>query len=714
MSEKSEMEPYGGHEVAIVGMAGRFPGARDLEEFWSNLRGGVDAITRFSEEQLLAAGVAPDRLRSPGYVRASGMLRDVDLFDAEFFGLSPRDAVFLNPQQRLFLECAWEALETAGYDPGTVPGRVGVFSGAELNGYWQLLERHPALRHATLQIQLGNAPFNVATRTSFLLGLEGPSLNVQTACSSSLVAVHLACQSLLEGESDMVLAGGSAVQVPQEKGYLSEQGGILSPDGACRSYDAEARGTVPGSGVGVVVLKRLEDALADGDTIHAVIRGTAVTNDGAAKIGYSAPSRSGQARAITEALAVAGVEPDEVSYVEGHGSATELGDPIELEALTQAFRARTGRTGFCALGSVKSNVGHLDAAAGVAGLIKTVLALEHGEIPPTLHFERPSPKVDFERSPFFVNARLRPWDMDGAPRRAGVSSFGMGGTNAHVVLEEAPEPEPSGPSRPLQLLLLSARSAAALEAATDRLARHLREHPEQELADVAHTLRVGRRRFGHRRALVVRGREEAAAALESRDASRIRDAAEEWDERDVVFLFPGLGDHYPQMARGLYEAEPVFREEVDRCAEILLPLLGTDLRGVLFPGEAPAGQLPGADMGAATDLRRMLGRDGSDDAAGGLARTELAHPAVFVVEYALARLWTSWGVAPAALLGHSLGEYVAATLAGVFELPDALALVAERARLVAELPPGAMLAVPMDPARLEPLLGGGVALAAVN
>ena len=392
MSNTAETDEFTGTEVAIVGMAGRFPGARDLIEFWNNLRGGVDCITHFTEEELLAAGIPAENVRNPKYVRAQGTLQDVDLFDAGFFSLSPRDAVYLNPQQRIFLESAWEALEQAGYDPETYRGRIGLFSGADLNGYWTLLTKHPQLRHATLQIQLGNSPFNVATRTSFQLNLEGPSLNVQTACSSSLVAIHLACQSLLSGESDMVLAGGVSVQVPQAKGYFFEQGGILSPDGRCRSYDAEAKGTVPGSGVGIVVLKRLEDALADGDTIHALIRGTAVNNDGSGKIGYTAPRRDGQARAIGEALAVAGVEPEELSYVEGHGSATELGDPIELEALHQVFSGRTERTGFVALGSVKSNLGHLDAAAGVAGLLKTVLALRTPSFRPACTSSAPPPR----------------------------------------------------------------------------------------------------------------------------------------------------------------------------------------------------------------------------------------------------------------------------------------------------------------------------------
>ncbi|MBV9772911.1 MAG: acyltransferase domain-containing protein, partial [Gemmatimonadetes bacterium] len=556
-----------------------------------------------------------------------------------------------------------------------------------------------------------------ATLTSFKLGLEGPSLNVQSACSSSLVAVHLGVQSLRAGESDMVLAGGVSISLPQKRGCLYQPGGVNSPTGECRSFDADARGTVGGNGVGVVLLRRLEDALADGDTVLAVIRGSAVNNDGSEKMGYTAPRRDGQAAVIAEALVTAGVEPSTVSYVEAHGSGTEVGDPIEVAALAAAYGG-ADRPGTCALGSVKSNVGHLDAAAGVAGLIKTVLALGHGELPPSLHYERPNPRIDFARSPFFVNAALRPWERDGAPRRAGISSFGMGGTNAHLVVEEAPAAEPSGPSRPWQLLTLSARTPAALEAATDRLAAHLEAHPEQPLADVAHTLHVGRKRFEHRRVLVCRDHADAVAALRARDPRRVLDAVQERTNRPVAFLFPGLGDHYAQMARGLYEAEPAFRREVDRCAEILRPLIGCDVREVLFPGEpAPeqrADAAPDAAARGETSLRRMLGRDGGSDAPDPLGRTELAHPAVFVTEYALARTWMGWGIRPDVMIGHSLGEYVAATVAGVFSLEDALALVAERARLIEALPAGAMLAVPLDPAGIEPLLRDGLALAAVN
>ncbi|MBV9773028.1 MAG: amino acid adenylation domain-containing protein, partial [Gemmatimonadetes bacterium] len=719
MSNQGETDALSGQEIAVVGMAGRFPGAWSVEEFWDKIRGGVDCITRFTEEELLAAGVSPEELRHPAYVPAQGVLEGVELFDAAFFGLSPREATMMNPQHRLFLETAWEALENAGYDSLTFQGRIGSFSGSEVNSYWLNIAAHPKLREqAGLDARLGNTTSNVATRVAFELNLEGPSMNVQTACSSSLVAIHLGVQSLLAGESDLVLAGGVNVITPQGTGYVWQEGSPLSATGHCRSYDADARGAVPGSGVGIVVLRRLEDALADGDTVHAVIRGSTVNNDGSAKIGYTAPRKDGQAKAILEAIAVAGVEPESITYIEGHGSATELGDPIEVEALTQAMRSESGRAQYCALGSVKSNVGHLDTAAGVAGLIKTVMALEHAELPPSLHFTKPNPKIDFATSPFFVNTELRPWTVDGHPRRAGVSSFGMGGTNAHVVLEEAPETEPSGPSRPWQLLVLSARTPAALEAATDRLAGYLREHPEVPLADVAHTLRVGRRRFGQRRVLVCRDRDEAIAALESRDPQRVLTLVEEWDGRGVVFLFPGLGDHYAGMARGLYEAEPVFRREVDRCAEILLPLIGSDIREVLFPGEPAPEQR--ADAAAApakaeTDLRRMLARDGASDLAGHpLGRTELAQPAVFVTEYALARTWMSWGVQPKAMIGHSLGEYVAATVAGVFTLADALALVAERARLIEALPAGAMLAVPMGPAEAQALLRDGVALAASN
>ncbi len=606
---RSPAGPRGGREVAVIGMAGRFPGARDLDEFWRNLRAGVRSVRRFSDEELRAAGVPRRDRESPGYVPAGGDLEGVELFDPSFFDVTPREALVMNPQKRVFLECAWEALERAGYHSG----RIGVFASEANNAYVLNVMSRPELVSAvgSAQVMQSNT-VAVSTLASFKLDLEGPSLNVQTACSSSLVAVHLACRSLLDGEADVALAGGVRIGVPQHEGYHYVPGGIASPTGECNPFDAGARGTVGGSGVGVVVLKRLDDALADGDRVLAVIRGSAMNNDGARKVGFTAPRREGQAAAIAEALEAAGVEPASVSYVEAHGSGTEMGDPIEVAALATVFGE--GRPGTVALGAVKSSVGHLDAAAGIVGLIKTVLALENGEIPPAPYFREPNPRIPFDRSPFYVSPELRPWPRGGEPRRAGVSSFGIGGTNVHVVLEEAPEQAPSGPSRPWQLLVLSARTPAALEAATDRLAAHLREHPEQPFADVAHTLRAGRRRFERRRVLVCRGREDAVAVLESRDPRRLLEVAQSRDERPVAFLFPGVGDHYAQMARGLYEAEPVFRAEVDRCAAILAGHTGDDVRATLFPGD------PAPEQAAGGAVRRRRARPSTCAGCWGAAR----------------------------------------------------------------------------------------------
>jgi len=685
------MSERNGLEIAIVGLAGRFPGARDLGEFWANLRDGVESIRRFGDEELKAAGVPEEILANPGYVKAGTVIEGADRLDAEFFGLTPREAEIIDPQHRLFLECAWEALESAGYDSETWRRPVGVYAGVSFSTYVLLNVWSNRDRVAFLGSLLGADKDHLATLVSYKLDLEGPSLAVQTACSTSLVAVHLAVQGLLNGECDMALAGGVSLRFPQSAGYFWSEGGITSPDGHCRAFDAAAQGTVFGDGLGIVVLKRLADAEADGDTIHAVIKGSAINNDGAAKVGYTAPRLGGQTKVIRAAQRVAEVEPGSIGYVEAHGTGTALGDPIEVAALTEAFRAGTTRTGFCALGSIKPNIGHLNAAAGIAGLIKTVLVLKHGTIPPTLHFERPNPEIDFPGSPFVVSAEAREWPAGDGPRRAAVSSFGMGGTNAHVILEEAPAQEPTGISRAVQTLVLSARSAAALEAATDRLARHLEEHPEEPLADVAYTLHRGRRGFGHRRVALAGSREEAVRALAARDPQRVLTAAGGDRERPVCFLFPGQGAQHVDMARGLYETEAVFRREVDRCAEHLAPRLGFDLRQVLFPG---------AEVRAAAGER--------------LGQTAVTQPALFVIEYALARLWMAWGVRPQGMLGHSIGEYVAACLAGVFTLEEALDLVALRGRLVQELPGGAMLAVPLSPDRLEPLLGGGVALAAIN
>jgi phthiocerol/phenolphthiocerol synthesis type-I polyketide synthase E len=711
MSEPREEE--GLSDVAVIGLAGRFPGADGVEQLWENLKQGRESLSFFTAEELEAAGF-PRALRdSPGFVASRGVLRDPDLFDAPFFGFSPREARVLDPQQRVFLECAWEALENAGCDPGRLEGAVGVYAGASQSTYLlRNLLSNPEItaQVSGLEIKLGNEKDFLAPVTSYRLNLRGPSVNVATACSTSLVAVHFACQGLLNRECDVALAGGVSISFPQAVGYVFQQGGILSADGHCRTFDAGATGSVGGDGVGIVVLKRLEDALRDGDVIRAVIKASAINNDGSMKIGFTAPSVDGQAAVITEAQSLAGIDPATITYVEAHGSGTPLGDPVEIRALTRAFRAGTEKTGFCAVGSVKTNLGHLDAAAGVTGLIKTVLALEHGLIPPSLHFTRPNPDIPFAETPFFVAARMTDWKTaDGTPRRAGVNSFGMGGTNAHVVLEEAPERKPAAPSpRPWQLLVLSAAAPAALESLTDRLAVHLKAHPEQELADVAFTGQVGRRPLRHRRVLVCRDRQDAIAALSGRDPKRLLTSDHSAEGRRVAFLLPGVGDHYAGMGKGLYTTEKVFRREVDRCAEILRPLLGEDPRDLLLAeGQTPEQTDP-------LDLRRMLGRAGNAPADAAADRTALLQPAVFLLEMALARLWRSWGVKPAALLGYSLGEYAAACLAGVFSLEDGLRLVAERARLLNALPAGAMLAVPLTEEELSALPLDGLSLAAVN
>lgn len=681
------------HDIAIIGLAGRFPGARNIEEFWQNLRDGVESITFFSDQEALAAGADPSLLNNPDYVKAYGVLEDIELFDAAFFGYSPREAQTQDPQQRFFLECACEALENAGYDTETYKGRIGVYAGASMSGYLRLLGTNPGFIAAMgdNQILMGNDKDYVATRVSYKLNLRGPSITVQTACSTSLVAVHLACQSLLNGESDMSLAGGVSIAVPQKIGYLYQEGAARSPDGHCRAFDAKADGMVSGSGVGAVVLKRLADALADGDCILAVIKGSAINNDGFLKIGYTAPSIDGQAEVITEALAVAEVEPDTVTYVETHGTATPLGDPIEIAALTRAFRARTQQKGFCAVGSVKTNIGHLDAAAGVTGLIKTVLALKHRVLPPSLNFEKPNPEIDFANSPFYVNTRLTEWRTGNLPRRAGVSSFGLGGTNAHVVLEEAPLVEPPGEARPWQLLVLSAKTSSALEASTRNLVEHLKRHPDLHLADVAHTYQIGRRAFNHRRIAVCQNLDDAVVTLEKRDPQRVFSSVQESRDLPIVFMFPGGGTQRVNMGLELYQHEPAFREQVDRCSELLKPHLGFDLRTLLYPSI-----------------------EQTEAAVQRLREPAASLSALFVTEYALAKLWMSWGIHPQAMIGHSLGEYGAACLAGVFSLQDALALVAFRGQLFEELPEGMMLSVPLPAQELRSLLKPALSLAAIN
>ncbi|ARU62784.1 polyketide synthase [Tumebacillus avium] len=682
--------------IAIIGLAGRFPGAADIGQFWQNLRDGVESVTWLSEEELLRAGRDPELVQDPHYVKAAAMLDGADRFDAAFFGYNPREAETMDPQQRLFLETAWTALEHAGYHSDAYDGLISVFAGAGMNRYllYNLAPNRELVKAlGEAQMMIGNDKDFLATRTAYKLNLKGAAVGVQTACSSSLVAVHMACQSLLSRECDMALAGGVTIAVPQENGYLYHEGGIASDDGHTRTFDADAKGTVFGSGIGIVVVKRLEDAVADGDTIYAVIKGSAINNDGSQKVSYTAPSIEGQVGVISEALAIGGVEPETVSYIEAHGTATPLGDPIEIASLNKVFQAATDLRQFCAIGSVKTNVGHLDIAAGVTGLIKTTLALQHKQLPPSLHFEKANAAIDFESSPFYVNTELKEWKADG-PRRAGVSSFGFGGTNAHVVLEEAPELELSGLSREWQLLVWSAKTDLALEMATERLAAHLQE-TEQEVADVAYTLQVGRKAFAHRRMVVCEDGAEAAELLLTRDPKRVLTSVgtEGAGKRPVAFLFSGTGSQYVNMARDLYETEPLFHEEVEACCELLAPLIGLDLRDLLYPEE-------GLEEHASAELRR----------------TKYAQPAIFVVEYALVKLLIEWGITPSAMIGHSLGEYVAACLAGVFSLEDALELVVKRAQLIEALPQGDMLAVHLSETAVLAHLTrhGAVALAAVN
>ena len=700
--------------IAIIGMSGRFPNAKTVERFWENLCNGIETTTFFSDEELLAAGVDPLLLQKSEYVKARPMLADIDQFDASFFGYSPREAELLDPQHRIFLECTWEALELAGYDSERYGGLIGVFAGANIGLYAlpRIIEvaNQPQTADAFLQAVLSNDKDALTTTVSYKLNLRGPSFAVQTYCSTSLVAAHLACQSLRNGECDMALAGGVSILFLSKQGYMYQEGGQDSPDGHCRTFDAQASGTIFGDGVGVVVLKRLDDALADGDTIHAVIRGSAINNDGSLKVGYTAPSLVGQAEAISTALEYSDVQPDSIGYVEAHGTATALGDPVEIASLTRAFRKYTNRKCFCAIGSLKTNTGHLNQAAGVTGLIKTALVVKNGIIPASLHYEQRNPEIDFANSPFYVNTKLSAWPpSNDTPRQAGVNALGVGGTNAFAIVEEPPEPPRSSPSRAWQLIVIAARSTSALDQATANLADFLRQHQQVHLGDVAYTLQVGRRNFDYRRIAVCQSTADALQILESQDPRRLTSNYQTAIRRPLAFLLPGVGDHYLHMARDLYEQEALFRNIVEQCSHILYPYLGAHLRDLLYPTDEPYETGPAGDLG----LCAMLGRKGDQRSPAGkkLNETRFAQPVVFVAEYALARLLMSWGIQPQVLLGYSLGEYVAACLAGVMSLPDALKLVAERARMIQSLPEGRMLAVALSADAVRPWLSSRVALA---
>jgi amino acid adenylation domain-containing protein len=671
--------------VAIIAMAGRFPGANDVETFWDNLCAGRESITFFGADEL-DASIPAEQRNDPAYVAARGIIDGVENFDAAFFGISPREAELMDPQQRIFLELCWECLERGGYVPDEQNVPVGVFGGMHNATYFQ---RHISTRPdlvdklGAFQVMLANEKDYLATRVAHKLNLTGPAISMNTACSTSLVALCQAFDALRAGHCDMALAGGSSITCPPRSGYMAQEGSMLSPDGHTRSFDADARGTVFSDGAAVVLLKRLDDALRDGDPIYAVIRGVAVNNDGGTKASFTAPSSAGQAAVITMALDNAGVEASSISYVETHGTATPLGDPIEIEGLTQVFRQSTNQHGVCAIGSVKSNVGHLVMAAGAAGVIKTALSLAERRLPPSLHFRANNPKLDLANSPFFVNDTLRAWTFDGGPLRAGVSSFGVGGTNAHVVLEEPPPREPSDAADGPQLLLLSARSDAAVRRAAEQLSTHLARQPETQLADTAWTLCKGRKLFAHRTHVVAESVDDAAKRLLDLTLSPARTALN--PAPGIVFMFPGQGSQYAGMGRGLYGTEPAFTVAIDACAEILRDELGFDLRERLFADDAEA-----------------------------LRATGLTQPAIFAIEYALARLWMSYGVTPVAMIGHSVGEFVAAVIANVMSLADGARLVARRGRLMQALPAGSMLSVRVDAAQLATRLPATLSLAAEN
>lgn len=691
--------PYTGNEIAVIGMAGRFPKSADLDEFWDNLVHGKECITYYSDEELEEAGIDSSILRHPNYVKAKGEIRGLDAFDASFFGINPKDAELMDPQHRMMLECAWAALEHAGYNPQEAPGSVGVYAGKSMSSYL-FLNLYPHIQKmlatGNLQAAIGNDKDSMATTISYRLNLKGPSMAVQSSSSTSLVSVCMAAQSLLTYQCDMALAGGITVGPPERSGYMYEPGGIMSFDGHCRAFDENSSGFVPGNGYGLVVLKRLDDALRDGDTIWSIIKGFAVNNDGSEKVSYTAPSVNAQSEVIFQAQALAEVEASTIGYVEAHGTGTRMGDPIEIQALSQAFRHSTEDTGFCPIGSVKTNIGHLDSAAGIAGFIKAVLMLHHKQIPPSLNFSTPNNAIDFEHSPFYVNTRLQDWQARSYPRRAGVNSLGMGGTNAHVILEEAPERSCLDRTEDKwHLLTVSANTKTSLDENVSNFYRYLQKDDLCPLEDAAYTLATGRKACSHRAAWVCSSRQEAVEML-SRYEEGTADlycAEGVATNRPLVFMFTGQGSQYFGMGQGLYRDEEIFRQHYDRCADGIRRSTGIDILPLM--------------------RSKGLGKADGEEALD-IHETSVTQPLLFAVEYALAQLLISKGLEPAAMIGHSLGEYTAAAVAGVFRLEDAILLVCQRAEWMMGMERGAMLAVGVDRERVNSYLEKELALAAVN
>lgn len=700
--------------VAVIGISCRFPGAKNIDEFWHNLKNGIESISYFSEDEVVKSGVDIESAKNPSLVKAFGVLEDTDKFDAEFFGFSPREAELLDPQNRMFLECAWEAIENAAYDTGRIDGRVGVYASSSLSTYLLkniLSNKEQLISVGGISAQLGNDKDHVPTRVSYAMNLKGPSISIGTACSSSLVAVHLACQGLLDYHCDMALAGGVTVRSNQVEGYFYNHEGIGSPDGHCRTFDSNSRGIVSGSGEGAVVLKRLEDAVKDNDNIYAVVLSSAVNNDGSMKVSYTAPGIEGQSEVIAEAHNLADINPENITYVEAHGTATKLGDPIEIAALKKAF-GTVDKKSFCAIGSVKSNFGHLDSAAGIAGFIKTVLSLKNKQIPPSLHFESENPALNIDGSPFYVNNKLTDWTTDGTPRRAGVSSFAMGGTNAHVILQEAEENIPDVQENNINIIPISAKTENTLTNYSKKIFEELNRE-NKRLNDVAYTFQVGRKPFGYRKAIVTSDAEGLLKELKSVKSKNTFTGIANSSDTEIVFMFSGLGAHYVNMGLNLFNNNKVFRESMIRCSEIFKSITGKDLLSIIYPEGTE--EKNNINENLEIDFLKMVrGEETKEETENSLEKTIYAHSAIFCLEFALTQMCYDFGIKPSALIGHSLGEYTALCISGVLSLEDTLKVIIERAKILESTPEGEMLTVDTTEENIKKYLTESLSIAAVN
>lgn len=683
-------EVFDDQKIAIIGMSCRLPGANNISEFWKNLENGVESISTFTDEELRAAGISEELINSPNYIKRKGIIGGAEYFDASFFNITPRDAEIMDPQHRIFLECAWHALEDGGYDPDNTSQKIGVFGGSGTNWHLSSVYNNEAVKSyaSGTSMVTANDKDYLATRVSYMLNLTGPSLTMQSACSTSMSAIVMGVGSLLSQQCDMVLAGGSTIELPEKKGYLYQEGGLESSDGHCRAFDEKADGTVFSRGAGVVLLKRYVDAVRDGDHIHGVILGGAINNDGKDKIGFTAPSLEGQVNVAIEALELSGIEPSDLTYVEAHGTATNLGDPIEVSSLKEVFETYTDKKQFCALGSVKTNIGHTDSASGVAGLIKVLLAMKNKKYPAHIHFSNPNPKINLNEGPFFICPETTDWNTENnIPRRALVNSFGVGGTNACVVIEEGPSEETARDEKE-KLIMLSARSEQALLEAKENLNKYILENNSINSSDLAYTLQIGRKKFEHREVVSFKTLEELSGKLNKEGFSNKGVCTE--DEKPIIFMFPGQGNQYLNMGLDLYNSNATYRQTFDYCCDHLKLKLNLELRDYIFAVE------------------------GSEKAKMALEQTWITQPAIFVVSYAMAKTIMEKGVMPEAMIGHSVGEYVAACLSGVITLEDALVLVAKRGELVQKLPGGSMLAVLENEDKILPFLTKGVEVAAVN